>query len=145
MISTPLAESPFCLVTPSVPSPGGGAQKRRKEEELASEGERWERDGRMGGGRKRGHTQRRHLRQGRGKVWKHNPQRPPGFAGGEEAEGREGNPSWQPSATENPAFEDYYKAQQIFPEEEWSDSDFMNMLRKPLPATFRINASALNP
>uniref|UniRef100_A0A0E0B478 SAM-dependent MTase RsmB/NOP-type domain-containing protein n=1 Tax=Oryza glumipatula TaxID=40148 RepID=A0A0E0B478_9ORYZ len=97
----------------------------------------------MGGGRKRGRTQRRHFKQGRENVWKHNPQRPPAAGGegaeGGAAEGREGNPSWQPFATENPAFEDYYKAQQIIPEGEWDD--FMNMLRKPLPATFRINAS----
>ncbi|CAD6224565.1 unnamed protein product [Miscanthus lutarioriparius] len=90
----------------------------------------------MGGGRKRGRTQRRHFKQGRENVWKHNPQRPPAGEGGE---GREGNPSWQPFATENPAFEDYYKEQQIVPEEEWDS--FMSMLRKPLPATFRINAS----
>ncbi|KAG2635616.1 hypothetical protein PVAP13_2NG400100 [Panicum virgatum] len=90
----------------------------------------------MGGGRKRGRTQRRHFKQGRENVWKHNPQRPPAGEGGE---GREGNPSWQPFATENPAFEEYYKEQQIIPEEEWDD--FMSMLRKPLPSTFRINAS----
>jgi multisite-specific tRNA:(cytosine-C5)-methyltransferase len=67
----------------------------------------------MGGGRKRGRTQRRHFKQGRENVWKHNPQRPPAAGGegaeGGAAEGREGNPSWQPFATENPAFEDYYK------------------------------------
>ncbi|CAD6218860.1 unnamed protein product [Miscanthus lutarioriparius] len=90
----------------------------------------------MGGGRKRGRTQRRHFKQGRENVWKHNPQRPPAGEGGE---GREGNPSWQPFATENPAFEEYYKEQQIVPEEEWDN--FMSMLRKPLRATFRINAS----
>ncbi|XP_066394487.1 uncharacterized protein [Miscanthus floridulus] len=90
----------------------------------------------MGGGRKRGRTQRRHFKQGRENVWKHNPQRPPAGEGGE---GREGNPSWQPFATENPAFEEYYKEQQIVSEEEWDS--FMSMLRKPLPATFRINAS----
>ncbi|EER96904.1 tRNA (cytosine(34)-C(5))-methyltransferase isoform X2 [Sorghum bicolor] len=90
----------------------------------------------MGGGRKRGRTQRRHFKQGRENVWKHNPQRPPAGEGGE---GREGNPSWQPFATENPSFEEYYKEQQIVPEEEWDS--FMSMLRKPLPATFRINAS----
>ncbi|KAL6656177.1 hypothetical protein ACP70R_007003 [Stipagrostis hirtigluma subsp. patula] len=94
----------------------------------------------MGGGRKRGRTQRRHFKQGRENVWKHNPQRPPAAAAGSEGgEGREGNPSWQPFATENPAFEEYYKEQRIIPEEEWDN--FMNMLRKPLPATFRINAS----
>ncbi|CAN6196283.1 unnamed protein product [Urochloa humidicola] len=91
----------------------------------------------MGGGRKRGRTQRRHFKQGRENVWKHNPQRPAAGEGG--GEGREGNPSWQPFATENPAFEEYYKEQQIIPEEEWDG--FMSMLRKPLPATFRINAS----
>ncbi|CAN6218030.1 unnamed protein product [Urochloa humidicola] len=91
----------------------------------------------MGGGRKRGRTQRRHFKQGRENVWKHNPQRPAACEGG--GEGREGNPSWQPFATENPAFEEYYKEQQIIPEEEWDG--FMSMLRKPLPATFRINAS----
>ncbi|WVZ65281.1 hypothetical protein U9M48_014675 [Paspalum notatum var. saurae] len=90
----------------------------------------------MGGGRKRGRTQRRHFKQGRENVWKHNPQRPPAGEGGE---GRDGDPSWQPFATESPAFEEYYKEQQIVPEEEWGD--FMSMLRKPLPATFRINAS----
>ncbi|XP_062193834.1 uncharacterized protein LOC133897208 [Phragmites australis] len=93
----------------------------------------------MGGGRKRGRTQRRHFKQGRDNVWKHNPQRPPASAAGEGGEGREGNPSWQPFATENPAFEEYYKEQQTIPKEEWDD--FMSMLRKPLPATFRINAS----
>ncbi|CAL5081888.1 unnamed protein product [Urochloa decumbens] len=91
----------------------------------------------MGGGRKRGRTQRRHFKQGRENVWKHNPQRPPAGEGG--GEGREGNPSWQPFATENPAFEEYYKEQKIIPEVEWDG--FMSMLRKPLPATFRINAS----
>ncbi|ONM55646.1 S-adenosyl-L-methionine-dependent methyltransferase superfamily protein [Zea mays] len=90
----------------------------------------------MGGGRKRGRTQRRHFKQGRENVWKHNPQRPPAGEGGE---AREDNPSWQPFATENPAFEEYYKEQQIVSEEEWDS--FMSMLRKPLPATFRINAS----
>ncbi|GJM84495.1 hypothetical protein PR202_ga00172 [Eleusine coracana subsp. coracana] len=89
----------------------------------------------MGGGRKRGRTQRRHFKQGRENVWKHNPQCPAAAAGGE---GSEGNATWQPFATENPAFEEYYKEQRIVPEEEWDN--YMSMLRKPLPATFRINA-----
>ncbi|KQJ90616.1 tRNA (cytosine(34)-C(5))-methyltransferase [Brachypodium distachyon] len=99
----------------------------------------------MGGGRKRGRSQRRHFKQGRENVWKDNPQRPPAGGGGGDqgaagsGEGREGNDSWQPFSTENPAFEAYYKEQQIVPEEEWND--FMSMLRKPLPAAFRINAS----
>ncbi|GJN20554.1 hypothetical protein PR202_gb07946 [Eleusine coracana subsp. coracana] len=93
----------------------------------------------MGGGRKRGRTQRRHFKQGRENVWKHNPQRPAAAAGGE---GSEGNATWQPFATENPAFEEYYKEQRIVPEEEWDN--YMSMLRKPLPATFRINARTLD-
>ncbi|KAM0832438.1 hypothetical protein ACQ4PT_064901 [Festuca glaucescens] len=88
----------------------------------------------MGGGRKRGRSQRRHFKEERENVWKDNPKRPPAAAGG--GEGSEGG--WQPFATENPAFEDYYKGQQIVPEEEWDA--FMSMLRKPLPAAFRINA-----
>lgn len=88
----------------------------------------------MGGGRKRGRSQRRHFKQERENVWKDNPRRPPASAG----EGGEGN-GWQPFATENLAFEAYYKGQQIVPEEEWDA--FMSMLRKPLPAAFRINAS----
>uniref|UniRef100_A0ACD5Y0S6 Uncharacterized protein n=1 Tax=Avena sativa TaxID=4498 RepID=A0ACD5Y0S6_AVESA len=90
----------------------------------------------MGGGRKRGRSQRRHFKEERENVWKDNPKRPPAGGGGE---GGEGN-GWQPFATENPAFEDYYKGQQIVPEEEWDA--FMSMLRKPLPAAFRINASS---
>lgn len=90
----------------------------------------------MGGGRKRGRSQRRHFKEERENVWKDNPKRPPAGAGG--GEGSEGG--WQPFATENPAFEDYYKGQQIVPEEEWDT--FMSMLRKPLPAAFRINASS---
>jgi multisite-specific tRNA:(cytosine-C5)-methyltransferase len=60
----------------------------------------------MGGGRKRGRTQRRHFKQGRENVWKHNTQRPTAAAG---AERGEGNATWQPFATENPGFEEYYK------------------------------------
>jgi hypothetical protein len=61
----------------------------------------------MGGGRKRGRSQRRHFKEERENVWKDNPKRPPAGAGG--GEGSEGG--WQPFATENPAFEDYYKVQ----------------------------------
>lgn len=60
----------------------------------------------MGGGRKRGRSQRRHFKQERENVWKDNPRRPPASAG----EGGEGN-GWQPFATENLAFEAYYKVQ----------------------------------
>jgi multisite-specific tRNA:(cytosine-C5)-methyltransferase len=63
----------------------------------------------MGGGRKRGRSQRRHFKEERENVWKDNPKRPPAGAGG--GEGGEGG--WQPFATENPAFEDYYKVQPL--------------------------------
>ncbi|KAL4196327.1 hypothetical protein AMTRI_Chr04g245650 [Amborella trichopoda] len=83
----------------------------------------------MGGGRggqKRGRTHRRQFKHKRENVWERN-RRP------------DDNPSWEPFATQNPAFEDYYKEQKIVPEGEWEE--FMSMLRKPLPAAFRINSS----
>lgn len=46
---------------------------------------------------------------------------------------------YQKTPTENDRFEEYYKEQGIVPEGEWED--FMNSLRTPLPATFRINGS----
>ncbi|XP_043689984.1 RNA cytosine-C(5)-methyltransferase NSUN2-like [Telopea speciosissima] len=81
----------------------------------------------MGG--RRGRTQRKHFRQPRENVWKKN---------------RSDNPSsesstWEPFATQNLAFEEYYREQGIVPDEEWDV--FMEMLRKPLPAAFRINSS----
>ena len=39
----------------------------------------------------------------------------------------------------NEAFEEYYKGQGIVPEGEWDE--FLRVLRKPLPVTFRINGS----
>lgn len=51
----------------------------------------------MGGGRgghKRGRTQRRDFRQGRDNVWK---------------KSRDSNPKWEPFATQNSAFDEYYK------------------------------------
>uniref|UniRef100_A0A0D9X927 SAM-dependent MTase RsmB/NOP-type domain-containing protein n=1 Tax=Leersia perrieri TaxID=77586 RepID=A0A0D9X927_9ORYZ len=89
-----------------------------------------------GGGRKRGLVQRRHLTQALESLWRHTPRPAPPAA--VVARG-EANPSWrQPPPLENPAFEEYYKEQQIVREEEWDD--FISLLRKPLPATFRINA-----
>ncbi|KAF0906329.1 hypothetical protein E2562_009691 [Oryza meyeriana var. granulata] len=89
----------------------------------------------FGGGRKRGRLQRRHLTQALESFWRHTlrPAPPVVVARGE------ANPSWQPPPLENPAFEEYYKEQRIVREEEWDD--FIGVLRKPLPATFRINAS----
>ncbi|WIA32878.1 hypothetical protein OEZ86_006052 [Tetradesmus obliquus] len=39
----------------------------------------------------------------------------------------------------NEAFEEYYKVQDIVPEGEWQE--FLDILKKPLPITFRINGS----
>ncbi|KAI4325971.1 hypothetical protein MLD38_031329 [Melastoma candidum] len=48
--------------------------------------------------------------------------------------------SWQPFATQSPAFDEYYKEQGIVSAEEWDT--FIDYLRKPLPAAFRINSSS---
>ncbi|XP_057864742.2 multisite-specific tRNA:(cytosine-C(5))-methyltransferase trm4b isoform X2 [Cryptomeria japonica] len=78
------------------------------------------------GEHKRGRTQRRHFRQGGGgreDVWKKpRPSQP-----------------WEPFVSHNLAFDEYYKEQGIIPEKEWDE--FLSMLQKPLPATFRINSS----
>ncbi|KAH0455453.1 hypothetical protein IEQ34_015485 [Dendrobium chrysotoxum] len=94
------------------------------------------------GGHKRGRTQRRHFRQGRENVWKYDNKR---TRSDEDATVEDPsanpnpNPSWEPFSTKNLGFEEYYKGQVIVPEEEWEE--FINLLRKPLPAAFRINAS----
>lgn len=46
---------------------------------------------------------------------------------------------YDPHELSNPAFEEYYRTQQIAPEGEWEA--FMAALRSPLPTTFRINGS----
>nr|XP_010939686.1 tRNA (cytosine(34)-C(5))-methyltransferase isoform X1 [Elaeis guineensis] len=89
----------------------------------------------MGGGQKRGRTQRRHFKQNRENVWKHNPKKT--HLDGPSTD--DSNPSWEPFANQNPGFEEYYKEQGIVPEDEWEE--FLSLLRKPLPAAFRINAS----
>ncbi|XP_042469694.1 uncharacterized protein LOC122052297 [Zingiber officinale] len=90
----------------------------------------------MGGGRKRGRTQRRHFKQGRENVWKYgNKEARPD----DPSTADKPNPTWQPFATQNANFDEYYKEQHIVPEDEWED--FISMLRKPLPAAFRINSS----
>ncbi|CAL5005655.1 unnamed protein product [Urochloa decumbens] len=91
-----------------------------------------------GSERNRGHTQGRHFTQALESLWRHSPRiHPPSAAAA--AAGGGANPSWQPPVLENAAFEEYYKVQQIVRKEEWDA--FMSVLRKPLPATFRINAS----
>jgi multisite-specific tRNA:(cytosine-C5)-methyltransferase len=66
----------------------------------------------MGRGQKRGRTQRRHFKQNRDNVWKHNPNKPPAAAGGDTADAPvEENPKWEPFATQNPGFDEYYKVE----------------------------------
>ncbi|XP_073010109.1 uncharacterized protein [Typha latifolia] len=88
----------------------------------------------MGGGQKRGRTQRRHFKQSRENVWKNGPKktRP-------DEPNPNANPPWQPFATKNDGFDEYYKEQAVVPEDEWDT--FIAFLRKPLPAAFRINSS----
>lgn len=91
---------------------------------------------------KRGRTQRRHFREGRENAWKYGSKK---TRSDEDATvddpnpNANPNPSWEPFSTQNPGFEEYYKEQAIVPEEQWDE--FINSLRKPLPAAFRINAS----
>lgn len=95
-----------------------------------------------GGGRGRSRTQRKHFKQSRENVWK----RPKSDPSSEDNNNNNNNgndnrdPHWQPFATQNPAFDEYYKGQGIVSEEEWDS--FMEVLRKPLPAAFRINSSS---
>ncbi|XP_058087072.1 uncharacterized protein LOC131234303 isoform X2 [Magnolia sinica] len=96
----------------------------------------------MGGGRggqKRGRTQRRHFRQNRENVWKKSRALPSDNDNNSNSNNTSNNPDWQPFATQNLAFEEYYKEQEIVPVEEWEE--FLHVLRKPLPAAFRINSS----
>ncbi|CAO2207079.1 unnamed protein product [Urochloa humidicola] len=91
-----------------------------------------------GSERKRGRPQSRHFTQALESLWRRSPRIPPPPAAAA-ATGGGANSSWQPPVLENAAFEEYYKVQQIVCKEEWDA--FMSVLRKPLPATFRINAS----
>ena len=45
----------------------------------------------------------------------------------------------EPIDMHNDRFENYYKTQNILPEDEWDR--FMNSLRAPLPTTFRVAGS----
>ncbi|KAK9285850.1 hypothetical protein L1049_025051 [Liquidambar formosana] len=95
-----------------------------------------------GGGRGRSRTQRRHFRQNRENVWKRsrsdNQQQPP--SSDDNNNNNNNNNPWEPFATQNPAFNEYYKEQGIVSPEEWDT--FMSVLRKPLPAAFRVNSSS---
>ncbi|RWR92447.1 tRNA cytosine34-C5-methyltransferase-like protein [Cinnamomum micranthum f. kanehirae] len=92
----------------------------------------------MGGGRKRGRTQRRHFRENRENVWKKS-RSDTSTQQADDDNNNNNTTTWQPFATQNPAFEEYYKKQAIVPEEEWDE--FLQVLRLPLPAAFRINSS----
>ncbi|RDX78380.1 tRNA (cytosine(34)-C(5))-methyltransferase, partial [Mucuna pruriens] len=89
----------------------------------------------MGGGGRggRSRTQRKHFRQGRENVWKRSKSDP-------DTSSTQNNPSWTPFSTQNAAFDFYYKEQGIVDPQHWDQ--FVQVLRTPLPATFRINSSS---
>ncbi|TVU05454.1 hypothetical protein EJB05_48618, partial [Eragrostis curvula] len=86
---------------------------------------------------KHGRAAHRHFTQALESMWRRSPQPPAPPAAA--AARTEDKARWQPPPLENAAFEEYYKMQGIVREEEWDA--FMSVLRTPLPATFRINAS----
>ncbi|KAE8706956.1 peroxidase 17-like [Hibiscus syriacus] len=88
------------------------------------------------GGRRGSRTQRKHFKQSRENVWK----RPKTDSLSDPNNPNSNNPPWQPFATQNPSFDEYYKEQGIVSPDEWDA--FMEVLRKPLPAAFRINSTS---
>lgn len=88
----------------------------------------------MGGRGRSRRTQRKHFRDGRENVWKKEKETET------ETEEEKRPVHWQPFAIENAAFDAYYKEQGIVPSHEWES--FVECLRKPLPAAFRINSSS---
>ncbi|KAG8383552.1 hypothetical protein BUALT_Bualt04G0025500 [Buddleja alternifolia] len=102
------------------------------------------------GGRGRSRTQRKHFRQNRENVWKRSKSNdhddsttiatPSDDANNKVTTTNANNPSWEPFATQNPIFDEYYKGQEIVSPEEWDT--FIQCLRTPLPAAFRINSSS---
>lgn len=64
----------------------------------------------MGRGQKRGRTQRRHFKQSGENVWKLNPKKTRPDADEPDADAKaDANPKWEPFATQNPGFDEYYK------------------------------------
>ncbi|KAF8012244.1 hypothetical protein BT93_I0394 [Corymbia citriodora subsp. variegata] len=61
-----------------------------------------------------------------------------GGSGDEDDGSTDGALPWRHSFVQNRAFEEYYREQGIVSADEWDA--FMEYLRKPLPATFRINS-----
>nr|XP_016481095.1 PREDICTED: tRNA (cytosine(34)-C(5))-methyltransferase-like isoform X2 [Nicotiana tabacum] len=96
------------------------------------------------GGRGRSRTQRKHFRQNRENVWKRSKHEDNNVTTTNDDNNKEQQPSnkphWEPFATQNLAFDEYYKEQGIVPTEEWDA--FVGCLRTPLPAAFRINSSS---
>lgn len=88
----------------------------------------------MGGRGRRSRTQRKHFKDGRENVWK----RPRSDA--QQQDEFNAKKHWEPFATQNAAFDDYYKEQGIVALEEWDT--FNSFMRRPLPAAFRINPSS---
>lgn len=84
-------------------------------------------------------TQRKHFRDGRENVWKR-PKSDIASSDPNSNNNSENKTHWQPFATQNPAFDEYYKEQGIVTAEEWDT--FVEVLRTPLPAAFRINSSS---
>ncbi|XVF59014.1 hypothetical protein PTKIN_Ptkin07bG0239800 [Pterospermum kingtungense] len=85
------------------------------------------------GGRRGARTQRKHFKQSRENAWKRSETDSSSVPYNREH-------GWQPFATQNPSFDQYYKEQGIVSPEEWDA--FIEMLRKPLPAAFRINSTS---
>ncbi|XP_022844248.1 tRNA (cytosine(34)-C(5))-methyltransferase-like isoform X1 [Olea europaea var. sylvestris] len=100
------------------------------------------------GGRGRSRTQRKHFRQSRENIWKRsksddiqNPENSGNSTPDDTNDSRVNRgPGWQPFATQNTGFDEYYKEQEIVSQEEWDT--FIKYLRTPLPAAFRINSSS---
>ncbi|KAF9678893.1 hypothetical protein SADUNF_Sadunf07G0083500 [Salix dunnii] len=94
------------------------------------------------GGRGRGsrsRTQRKHFRDGRENVWKR-PKSDGTSSDPNSNSNSENKTHWKPFSTQNSAFDEYYKEQGIVTTEEWDT--FIEVLRTPLPAAFRINSSS---
>ncbi|XP_055829080.1 uncharacterized protein LOC129898434 [Solanum dulcamara] len=94
------------------------------------------------GGRGRSRTQRKHFRQNRENVWKRSKHDDSGEKQDSVTTTNDDNKEhrhWEPFATQNLAFDEYYKEQGIVTAEEWDT--FIGFLRTPLPAAFRINSS----
>ncbi|KAI7738003.1 hypothetical protein M8C21_011343 [Ambrosia artemisiifolia] len=100
----------------------------------------------MGGRGRSRRTQRKHFRDGRENVWKKNNNNKSDNDNNQQQpnennnNNKGGDPHWQPFVAENAAFNEYYKEQGIVGPDEWDA--FMDCLKKPLPAAFRINSSS---